>query len=143
MVWIAIHLVQTTIEFMASSNPLGPLLGSLPGPLKNKYFIVLVVFFFLMIFVDKHDLFTQNKIEKFGRSVGAWQSLFWKGNWTGKGRSFENRNKQRRICPWKISYAQVQWGRICNWKRRLTMKNEKWRTTLIFAILHFSFFIFH
>lgn len=48
---------------MAASNPLGPFLGSLPGPLKNKYFIVLVVFFFLMIFVDKHDLFTQIKLK--------------------------------------------------------------------------------
>lgn len=31
--------------------------------MRNKYFLVLVVFFFLMIFVDKHDLLTQIKLK--------------------------------------------------------------------------------
>ena len=48
---------------MAASNPLDQLLKQLPAPLKNKYFIVLAVFFFLMIFVDKHDLLTQIQLK--------------------------------------------------------------------------------
>ncbi|HFA49679.1 MAG TPA: hypothetical protein ENJ95_11770 [Bacteroidetes bacterium] len=35
----------------------------LPAPMRNKYFIVLAVFFFLMIFVDKHDFLTQVKLK--------------------------------------------------------------------------------
>ncbi len=48
---------------MAASNPLNQLMKQLPAPLKNKYFIVLIVFFFLMVFVDKHDLLTQVKLK--------------------------------------------------------------------------------
>ncbi|MEO1258161.1 MAG: hypothetical protein AAFZ15_05165 [Bacteroidota bacterium] len=48
---------------MAASNPLDQLLKQLPAPMRNKYFLVLVVFFFLMIFVDKHDLLTQIKLK--------------------------------------------------------------------------------
>ena len=31
--------------------------------MRNKYFLVLGVFFFLMVFVDKHDLLTQIKLK--------------------------------------------------------------------------------
>ena len=41
-----------------SNNPLQPLLDQLPKPLRNKYFLVLVVFFTWMFFVDKHDIMT-------------------------------------------------------------------------------------
>ena len=48
---------------MATSNPLDQLKKQLPAPLRDKYFLVLIVFFFLMIFVDKHDLLTQIKLK--------------------------------------------------------------------------------
>ncbi|HHM21228.1 MAG TPA: hypothetical protein ENJ20_04300 [Bacteroidetes bacterium] len=35
----------------------------LPPALRNKYFIVLASFFFLMVFVDKHDLLTQIRLK--------------------------------------------------------------------------------
>ena len=41
-----------------SNNPLQPLLDQLPKPLRNKYFLVLVVFFAWMFFVDTHDIMT-------------------------------------------------------------------------------------
>ena len=48
---------------MAASNPLNQLMKQLPAPLRNKYFLVLAIFFFLMVFVDKHDLLTQIKLK--------------------------------------------------------------------------------
>lgn len=48
---------------MARPNPLQLLIQKLPKPLQNKYFVVLVVFFFLLVFVDKHDLVTQFKLK--------------------------------------------------------------------------------
>ena len=35
----------------------------LPKPLRNKYFLVLLVFAFLLLFVDKHDLLTQWRLK--------------------------------------------------------------------------------
>jgi cell division protein DivIC len=40
-------------------NPFKLLIRKLPPPLRNKYFLVLVIFAILLIFVDKHDLWTQ------------------------------------------------------------------------------------
>jgi len=43
-----------------TSNPL----NAIPAPMRNRYFLVLVLFFAWMIFVDRHDLFTQWKLSK-------------------------------------------------------------------------------
>ena len=48
---------------MATRNPLQPLLDQIPKPLRNKYFLVLAVFFFWMIFVDRHDFLTQWRLQ--------------------------------------------------------------------------------
>ncbi|RMG87532.1 MAG: hypothetical protein D6714_02180 [Bacteroidetes bacterium] len=40
-------------------DPIQQFIKQLPAPLKNRYFIVLIVFFAWMIFFDKHDLLTQ------------------------------------------------------------------------------------
>ena len=40
------------------NNPLQPIIDQLPKPFRNKYFLVLVVFFTWMFFVDKHDIMT-------------------------------------------------------------------------------------
>jgi hypothetical protein len=43
-------------------NPLQPLLDQIPAPVQNRYFLVLVFFFAWMVFVDKHDIWTQWKL---------------------------------------------------------------------------------
>lgn len=48
---------------MAASNPFNQLMNQLPAPLRNKYFLVIALFFFLLVFVDKHDLLTQLKLK--------------------------------------------------------------------------------
>ncbi len=40
-------------------NPLDSLLKKLPAPFRNRYFLVLAAFIFIMIFVDKHNILTQ------------------------------------------------------------------------------------
>ena len=45
-----------------TSNPWQVLWNRLPTPLQNKYYLSLVVFFFIMVFVDKHSLWTQYKL---------------------------------------------------------------------------------
>ena len=42
---------------MAVNNPFKPIIKSIPAPFKNKYFLVLTVFFFWMVFFDKHGPF--------------------------------------------------------------------------------------
>lgn len=45
-------------------NPLKPLLDKIPPPLRNKYFLVLAVFLFWMIFISKADIMTQYKLNQ-------------------------------------------------------------------------------
>jgi len=44
------------------SNPWQALWQRLPAPLQNRYYLTLLVFFFLLIFLDKHSLWTQWKL---------------------------------------------------------------------------------
>ncbi len=48
---------------MATVNPFKPLLNKLPVILRNRYYLVLVCFGFWMIFIDRHDLITQIKLQ--------------------------------------------------------------------------------
>ena len=48
---------------MAAPSPIQQIMRQLPAPLRNKYILVLVIFGVLMIFVDKHDLWTQIKLK--------------------------------------------------------------------------------
>ena len=48
---------------MAGPSPMQQLLKQLPAPMRNKYILVLVVFGILMVFFDKHDLWTQIKLK--------------------------------------------------------------------------------
>ncbi len=48
---------------MAGRNPLQSLIDQIPKPLRNKYFLVLTVFFAWMIFFDKHDFLTQWQLQ--------------------------------------------------------------------------------
>ena len=45
------------------NNPLKPLLDKLPAPLKNKYVLTLMVFFFIIIFVNRITPLTQLSLQ--------------------------------------------------------------------------------
>lgn len=49
---------------MAQENPFQQLLNQFPKPLRNKYILVLLGFFILLLFIDKHDLLTQWKLKR-------------------------------------------------------------------------------
>ncbi len=46
------------------SNPFQPILDSVPAPMRNIYFLSLALFFFYMIFVDRHDFLTQWRLQQ-------------------------------------------------------------------------------
>ena len=46
------------------NNPFRPILKKIPAPFKNKYFMVLIFFMAWMIFIDKHDVLTQIKLQQ-------------------------------------------------------------------------------
>jgi len=45
-------------------NPWQSIQKRLPAPLQNRYYLALVIFFFLLLFLDKHDLWTQWKLQR-------------------------------------------------------------------------------
>ena len=45
-------------------SPLQPLLDRVPAPLRNRYFLVSILFFAWMVFFDKHDILTQYRLQK-------------------------------------------------------------------------------
>ncbi len=49
---------------MASSNILPPPVRRFFKPFSNKFFLVLALLFFWMIFFDKHDMITQFKLQR-------------------------------------------------------------------------------
>ena len=46
-----------------ATNPFKPLLKKLPLVMQNRYYLTLVLFGFWMIFIDKHDLVTQIRLQ--------------------------------------------------------------------------------
>lgn len=46
------------------SNPWQALWQRLPPTLQNRYYLTLLVFFFILIFLDKHSLWTQWKLHR-------------------------------------------------------------------------------
>lgn len=42
-----------------SSNPWQSIWQRLPKPLQNRYYLTLVVFLFILVFLDRHSLWTQ------------------------------------------------------------------------------------
>ena len=57
---------QNKISGMAkrSKNPFSSIMNTIPAPMRNRYFLVLALFFAWMIFFDRHDLLTQWKLSK-------------------------------------------------------------------------------
>ena len=48
----------------ANNNPFQPFLDRIPAPLRNRYFLALVIFAGWLIFFDKHDVLTQWKLQR-------------------------------------------------------------------------------
>ncbi|GAB5553982.1 MAG: septum formation initiator family protein [Saprospiraceae bacterium] len=46
------------------NNPIDQIIDLIPVQLRNRYFLVLVLFFAWMIFFDKHDILTQWSLQK-------------------------------------------------------------------------------
>lgn len=46
-----------------ANNSFQAIKEQIPAPLRNKYFLVLVLFFAWMIFLDRHDLITQWRLQ--------------------------------------------------------------------------------
>lgn len=46
------------------ANPIQQLTQFLPAPLRNRYFLALVLFFAYMIFFDRHDFLTQIRLQR-------------------------------------------------------------------------------
>lgn len=47
-----------------ANNSFQAIKEQIPAPLRNKYFLVLVLFFAWMIFLDRHDLVTQWRLQQ-------------------------------------------------------------------------------
>jgi len=52
------------------------LLRSVPAPLRNKYILVLTLFFAWMIFIDKHDVLTQFKLQRTVKNLEEEKTLY-------------------------------------------------------------------
>ena len=46
------------------TNPFKPLIRQIPKPLRNRYFLVLIFFFAWLIFFDRHDVWTQYRLQQ-------------------------------------------------------------------------------
>jgi cell division protein DivIC len=53
------------------ANPWQALWNRLPAPLQNRYYLTLVVFFFIMVFVDRNSLWTQWRLSRAERQLEA------------------------------------------------------------------------
>ena len=51
--------VQTRYTLAIPTNPWQAIWSRLPRPLQNKYYLTLVVFFFILVFLDRHSIWTQ------------------------------------------------------------------------------------
>lgn len=59
-----------------SSNPWQALWKKLPAPLQNRYYLTLVVFFFILIFIDKHSLWTQWRLHRAEQKLEADKNYY-------------------------------------------------------------------
>ena len=46
------------------NNPFKPFIKKIPAPLRNSYFLVLVLFFGWLVFFDRHDILTQWRLQQ-------------------------------------------------------------------------------
>jgi len=58
------------------NNPFKPILKLIPGPIRNRYFVVLVLVAAWIIFFDKHDVMTQWKLNQSLNDLEADKSYY-------------------------------------------------------------------
>ncbi|HRI58730.1 MAG TPA: hypothetical protein PK228_03380 [Saprospiraceae bacterium] len=58
------------------TNPWQTLWQHLPAPLQNRYYLTLLVFFFLMIFIDRHSAWTQFKLYRAQQRLEADKAFY-------------------------------------------------------------------
>ncbi|MFT4663639.1 MAG: cell division protein DivIC [Polaribacter sp.] len=58
------------------NNPFKPILKMIPAPLRNRYFVVLVLGAAWIIFFDKHDVMTQWKLNQSLNNLEADKSYY-------------------------------------------------------------------
>ena len=58
------------------NNPFKPIFRQLPAPLRNRYFIVLVLFFGWLIFFDKHNMWTQYQLQQSLNKLKSDQTFY-------------------------------------------------------------------
>ena len=58
------------------SNPFQTVWQWLPAPLQNRYYLTLVVFFFIMIFLDRHGIWTQWKLHRAEQRLETDKSFY-------------------------------------------------------------------
>lgn len=59
-----------------STNPWQSLWRRLPAPLQNRYYLTLLVFFFILVFVDKHSLWTQWRLYRAQERLEADKAFY-------------------------------------------------------------------
>jgi len=59
-----IYLCRNRGNMAVRKNPFKPFLDKVPAPMRNIYFLSLVLFFAFMIFVDKHDFLTNYRLQQ-------------------------------------------------------------------------------
>ncbi len=57
-------------------NPFLPLYEKIPKPFRNRYFLVLVLFFMWLIFFDKHDVLTQFRLQQTADELSSKKEFY-------------------------------------------------------------------
>jgi cell division protein DivIC len=72
----ALGFFHHTWSMALPSNPWQALWQRLPTPLQNRYYLTLLVFFFLLIFLDKHSLWTQWRLHRAQQRLEADRAYY-------------------------------------------------------------------
>jgi hypothetical protein len=59
-----------------SSTPWQALWNRLPAPLQNRYYLTLVIFLFIMVFLDRHSFWTQWKLWRAQKQLEADRTYY-------------------------------------------------------------------
>jgi hypothetical protein len=59
-----------------STNPWQSVWRKLPAPLQNRYNLALAIFFFILIFLDKHSILTQFKLFRAQQRLESDKSFY-------------------------------------------------------------------
>ena len=58
------------------TNPWQALWQRLPAPLQNRYYLTLLVFFFILIFLDKHSFWTQWRLHRAQQRLESDKAMY-------------------------------------------------------------------